>query len=142
VSQRLVEDRVDVLAQTVGVDPRKVPEAVDERSCAKRASRQRPKLGNRLPIAGDGHALAQLDPADHLGTVVPQVSDRCLTHNLTVSPVIQRKFEPHDLRAVPLRHQSGTLPAVAKRLGWVATVVFLVINGVPVVHAPNQLSGC
>jgi hypothetical protein len=83
----VVDDCVDVAAQTVRVDGRQIPPALKKGRGLHTRAGQGPQLCHRPAAARHRQALAAQDALDDVATVVAQVPDRHLTHSCAVSQV-------------------------------------------------------
>lgn len=64
--------------------------------------REGAQLGDRLPITGHGDVLAGRYPVENLSTVIPELTNRCLSHALSVSPVRLSVRPPSERASVML----------------------------------------
>lgn len=86
-SQPLVQHRVDVASQPIGIDRGQCAEQGDELGGPGGTSRQGAKLCHLRAIAGDDERLTPLHTREHLTTTVPQVAHGHAPHDRNVSPV-------------------------------------------------------
>lgn len=86
----LIDDRVHVLAEAVGIDPRRPAESgnrgigVHELPAAKRQ-----QLADRRPVAGDDEGLPPIEGAHDLAAAVAQLAlGDAMLHERSVAPVL------------------------------------------------------
>ena len=87
LSQRRVDQVVDVAPEHIWVHPRKILAATNEFGRAGAGSRQGAQLGHRRTVASDDDVFAALNAAQNISPVVPKIAHRHLVHMASVSPV-------------------------------------------------------
>ena len=80
ISERGIEDIVDVPAKGVGIDERQRGPSTAKPSRGAAGRRQGDELGDRLAGTRDRQPLATLSALDYLAPVVPQIADRDVCH--------------------------------------------------------------
>jgi hypothetical protein len=84
VSQGAVQHVVDIAAQTIWIKRGKACPPTLQHSEGQRSSPYRSEFCDGTTVSRDGQPLARRHSVDHFAAMVPQLSDRHLTHELRV----------------------------------------------------------
>ena len=91
LSQRRVDQVVDVAPERIWVHLRKILATTNEFGRARAGSRQGAKLSHRRTVASNDEAFAVLDAAQDFSPIIPEIAHRHRVHMASVSPVRQQR---------------------------------------------------
>jgi hypothetical protein len=94
MSQRWIDDSVDVASQRIGVDTGQLLPALNELSGSGAAAWQWAQLGDRAAITRDDDAFTALHTIQHFSSPVAEVAHSNRIHVCIVSPVRHRVLCP------------------------------------------------
>lgn len=91
LSQRRVDQVVDVAPERIWVHLRKILATTNEFGRASAGSRQGAELSHRRTVASNDEAFAVLDAAQDFSPIIPEIAHRHRVHVASVSPVRQSR---------------------------------------------------
>lgn len=80
MSDRRVDQAVEIAAEAFGIDGRKLAPSLDQRERIDSSASQWSEFRNRPARLGDGDLLSGLYAGDHFAPFVPQIAYRYVTH--------------------------------------------------------------
>jgi hypothetical protein len=87
LSQRWVQELIDVSAKPHRIDYRQGLPAFEQACCLQRALRQRAQLRHWITITSNRQSLTTCDAAENLAAMVPKIPDSYFSHEFNVSRV-------------------------------------------------------